>query len=390
MEQTKLDLTYLGKMKEKIKKHETYLLELKEMLKKSQKNLEIIKLFDSIDKNIIYFNFLFFQKFTENIGLNINNKNNLLFQSFNLSQSKKESNNIYNVMLQWIYYLYMELKFNIYYAEIEINSTEINKLNNLFEQTFDINTALYNTNIFSTKKIFDILYFLLFLIENNFNINFKVNNFDKLYNIKNYILLKTFFNFFGNISYIVLDKANINDKKDKDIETIDDENYKKEITEFFEFLKYLEESKEINYRLNRSILLNNNILNDFFIKKIFETINIKSIHKYERNFKNKLINFYANFANCNYDESKIFPNIMESLKYSFKNLYDFNQNKERIYKDLFIQGFNAKLIKNLILYEENSSLNKNIYPPSFNSFFFNSYNSKIHLNIKTKKFLENF
>ena len=390
MEQTKLDLTYLRNMKEKIKKHETYLMELKEMLKKNQKNQEIIKSFDSIDKNIIYFNFLFFQKFTENIGLNINNKNNLLFQSFNLSQIKKESNNIYNVMLQWIYYLYMELIFNICYAEIEINSTEINKLNNLFEQTFDISIALYNTNIFSSKKIFDILYFFLFLIENNFNINFKVNNFDKLYNIKNYILLKTFFNFFGNISYIVLDKANINNKKDKDIETIDDENYKKEITEFFEFLKYLEESKEINYRLNRSILLNNNILNDFFIKKIFETINIKSMHKYERNFKNKLINFYANFANCNYDESKIFPNIMESLKISFKNLYDFNQNKERIYKDLFIQGFNAKLIKNLILYEENSSLNKNIYPPSFNSFFFNSYNSKIHLNIKTKKFLENF
>ena len=270
MEQTKLDLTYLRNMKEKIKKHETYLTELKEMLKKNQKNQEIIKSFDSIDKNIIYFNFLFFQKFTENIGLNINNKNNLLFQSFNLSQIKKESNNIYNVMLQWIYYLYMELIFNIYYAEIEINSTEINKLNNLFEQTFDISIALYNTNIFSSKKIFDILYFFLFLIENNFNINFKVNNFDKLYNIKNYILIKTFFNFFGNISYILLDKANINNKKDEDIETIDDENYKKEITEFFEFLKYLEESKEINYRLNRSILLNNNILNDFFIKKILK------------------------------------------------------------------------------------------------------------------------
>ena len=150
MEQTKLDLTYLRKMKEKIKKHEAYLMELKEMLKKNQKNQEIIKSFDSIDKNIIYFNFLFFQKFTENIGLNINNKNNLLFQSFNLLQSKKESNNIYNVMLQWIYYLYMELIFNIYYAEIEINSTEINKLNNLFEQTFDINIALYNANIFSS------------------------------------------------------------------------------------------------------------------------------------------------------------------------------------------------------------------------------------------------
>ena len=60
MEQTKLDLTYLRKMKEKIKKHETYLMELKEMLKKNQKNQEIIKSFDSIDKNIIYFNFLFF------------------------------------------------------------------------------------------------------------------------------------------------------------------------------------------------------------------------------------------------------------------------------------------------------------------------------------------
>jgi hypothetical protein len=92
----------------------------------------------------------------------------------------------------------MELINNIYYTELKISSKEINQINFLLEQTLDIIIKLYkkSQSIFSTKDISDILYFLLFLIENNFNINYNLNNFDKLYNIKNYILLKILFSFF--------------------------------------------------------------------------------------------------------------------------------------------------------------------------------------------------
>ena len=54
------------------------------------------------------------------------------------------------------------------------------------------------------------------------------------------------------------------------------------------------------------------------------------------------------------------------------NLYDFNKNKNLINKNILIQGLYMKLIKKLIFFAENESNKKDIHPPPFNSFFFNS------------------
>ena len=395
MESQKENLNELNQTEIKIKKYIERLKELKEKLKQNKKNEEILKTMESIDDNKIYLNFFFFKNLKKLIHLDKVNNNNTKQIFKYLCQSNEINNNkdIYGIIIHWIYFLYMELINNIYYTESVLKSKEINQINFLLELTFDIIIKLYTTQniLFSTKNIFQILYFFLFLIENNFFINYNLNNFDKFYKIKNYILLKNLFTFFGNISYIILNKANINEKKEEDIEFID-ENYKKEISLFFEFLKDLEENKEINFRINKSIILNNDLLANLFEKIILDKINIEIMDKYEINFKNQLINFYANFAKFNFNESKILPNILESLKYSFMNLNNFNENKELINKDMFIQGFYVKLLKKLLFYEDKSfNCNENKKCPLFNSFFFNSYDSGIELNIKSiNKFLDNF
>ena len=364
----------------KIKRYKNCLLELKEKL-----NKELIKTFD-ISDNKIYINFFFFE-LNKKIFC-YNNDNNILFKNLFGKYKDMINNEIYNLMIQWIYFLYMELINNIYYYELNINTKAINQIKYIFEQTIDIIIILYNTGnyYFSVKSIFNILNFLLFLIENNCYINYNLYNFDKYFNIKNYILLKVLFYYIGKITNIILNKAN--EKRDEDSNYID-EKYKEEINLFFDFLKNLEDNNEINYRINKNIILNNNLLDYIFKKQIFEKINIKIIEKYEMNFMNKLIHFYSNFIIFNYSQSKIFDNIIEALKNSFIHLSDFNIDYEKIYKDFFVQEFYIKLIKNIIFYKDNIGDNKNIYSPLFNSFFFNSYDSQIKINIKNKKYSDN-
>ena len=389
MEEAKSNLFEYIYNKSKLIKYKDKLLQLREKLNENKKYEEIKKSLDLYGDGKIIFNFFFFENFHKYIFPDLENNNTI----FNLKFFREENitnNDLYNITIQWIFYLYMELIDKIYYNISEINIREINQIRYLLEQTFDKIIEIYKSSIiFSTQKVFDFLYFFLFLIENNYDIKYDTNNFDKLYNIKNQILIINLLTFFGNISFIILNKANIYAKKNPDIDYIDEE-YKKEINYFFNFLKDLEESKEINYRLNKSIILKNDLLNDLFEKKIFEKLNIDFIQKYEPNYKNKFINFYANFVKFNYIESKILPHIIVNLRNSFMNLYDFNKNKQLINKNILTQGVYMKLIKKLIFFAENESNNKDIHPTQFNSFFFNSYDSQIELNIKNNKFLDNF
>ena len=381
----------------KIKKYIDSLKILKEKLKQNIKREAILNSFESNNSDIkIYLNFFFFENLKKYIHSDINNKiekNIILGNFYNSDKCINNISNLFEIIVKWIYYLYWELINNIYSPELYIISKNINQINFLFEQTFDIIIKLYNNskNSFSTENIFDILYFILFLIDNNLFVNYDLGNFDKLYYTKNYVLLKNLFSFFGNVAYIILNKANINEKQyEEDIDFFD-KNYKKEISIFFDFLKDLEENKEANYVLNKSIIFNNNFLDDLFTKKIFEKIDVNILEKYEKNYKKKLIDFYFNFAKFYYTQSKILTHILETLKNAFINLNDFNENQKLIYKDIFIQGFYTSLLKKLLFSENNSpNVNKNISPPLFASFLFNPYDSKIELNIYKHKFLENF
>ena len=388
MEQKTDYLSELLLWKEKIKKYENNLKKLKEKLNKNKKTEELLKSLELINDNQISLKFFFFQKLIRNICSDAN-KINSIRKKFSINNKNISNNDIYNIFILWIYFLYSDLIDNIYYNNgNKIDRKKINQINYLLQETFDIIIILYHeSNILPISIIFEFLYFFVFLIENNLNIDNQTNNFDELYKIKNNILLKNLLEFFGNISYILLNKANIDYKKYNDMDNIDIE-YKTEINLFFDFLKYLEESKEINYRLNKSIILNNNLISNLFEKKIFEKINIRIIEKYENNFENKLINFYANFIKFNYLESNILSNIINSLKNSFCNLYEFN---DILYNDIFVQDFYVKLIiKILFSNNEKTRCNNNIYPPLFNSFFFNSNDSIINLKLTNKNFLDNF
>ena len=358
------------------------------ILKQNKKYENINTLLDSIANKNTFITIFLFQNYDKWINIdfdninnsnnNKNNKNNNCFQNlFNIktiiNETKKQ--NMFCIIIQWFYFIYLKLIEN-FYSESSSILNEINKIQYLLKETNLILIQLYKSKILNTSDMFNLLYFLLFLIENNNEI---ITHSDKAYKIKNYILLKTIFFIFGEISNIILEKVSLN--------LLDDEkDNKNDIEKIFKYLEDFQSNKEISSQLNNIILINQNILVDF-IKSILHKINFKIMNKYDANFKNKIINFYSHFINKNYKKSNIFCIFIDYLKNAFINLYDFKNNKDAILLDLFIQGLYIKLIKKLFFFEENSYLNK-LSTPSFNSFYFNGYDSEISLKYLTNKNLE--
>ena len=382
----------ISNLKTKFTFYKEKLLSIKSLLNQSEKYKEIITSLNSIDteETKFYLNFFFFKNLTKYIPTNINNiSEEKEYNNFFKIMNNNNINNINDIFIQYIFFLYIELIRNIYYTDLKINISELNKISFLLKESFDILFYLYKIEIFEAQNIFNILEFFFFLIRSNFDIKYDTNNFDFLYEIKNFILFNNFFNFLGKIGELIINKSNTKEKKTEALETVD-EKYKKEINLFFNFLENFKNDTEINYRINKSILLNNDFIGNFIEKKILVKINIKILDKYKSDYKNQLINFYSNFTKFNYNESKILSKIINSLKNSFINLSDFIYNKNTILKNLFIQGFYTKLLKKNIFLDENYFNNKNIYPPVYDTFFFNSYDSQISLSIENKTiFLEN-
>jgi len=375
-----------------IEKYIIYKSKLNELIEKLKQNKKYESITESLDSTDImknkYLMFFLFQNYRNWININFDNiynynnetTNNIIMAKFFaieklINEGDKGIKNLFCLIIQWYYFLYKELVTNIYSNSYD-NFGEINKIRYLINETNYILIKLYKSKILNTSQIFEVLYFFLFLVENNYEIP---THSDKLYKIKNYLLIKGIFFILQEVSIITFEKINLN--------SLDDEkDNKSDIEKIVKFLEEFQNNKEINYQLNIIIILNQNILTDF-IKSIIKKINIKLINKYDETFKNKLINFYFHFIKGNYKKSKIFNIFMDYLKFSFIDLYDFDNNKEKIAHDLFIQGFYLKLIKKFFFFKENSSLN-NLSTPSFNSFLFNSYDSEISLNFQSDKLLE--
>ena len=379
--------------------NEKYYKELKskinifvEKLKQNPKNEIIIKSLDSIDNKNFYLILCLFQNFDKWLYINfennrIQNNNEIISNLFNIEKLTNEDNkkvkNLFCLFIQWIYFLYSELIKNMYSVSVP-NFYIINKINYLLEETNSIIIKLYKSNILKSEYIFGILNFFLCLIENNYDI---VIDSDKLYKIKNYLLLKEIFFIFQETSNIIFNKEILNYNE---VEETD----KKDIEQIFYFLEKIQKSEEINSRRNKIIIINQNLLTNFmysilknnnFIKILIREGELKKTGK-ELSYKNKLINFYSNFIKFNYEKSKILNQFLDSLKNAFINLYNFTENKEKILIDLFIQGFYSKLLKNIFFSEENYSNNSSF--PHFNSFLFNGFDSEISLNLQSSKFLE--
>ena len=363
--------------------YKSQIVKFKEALKQNTKYEDLYKIFDSTENKNIYIMLFLFKNNDKWMNIhfenNYNNKeesnDNLILNFFRitklLNQNNKTNNNLLYFIIHWIYFLYSDLVKNLY-TEPFPNFSEINKIRYLLKETNIIITKLFKSNFFNSRNIITILYLYLFLIDTNYNV---ITHTDKIYKLKNYILLKAMFFVFQEIFILVLAKANL------------DENYDiKDIEILMDFLEEIKNNKGINYRHNIAIMINNNILGNL-MNAILKKMMVNLIKKNENKIKNRLINFFSHFFKFNYNKSKIYNIFLESLKNSFINLYNFDNNKEKITKDLFIQGFYMKLIKNIFFFEENSTDYSNTIP-KFNSFFFNGYDSEISLQLQNNKYLE--
>ena len=165
--------------KSKLIKYKDKLLQLKEKLKENKKYEDIKKSLDLYDDNKIILDFFFFENFNKYIFPDLE-KNNTIFDLKFFHGKNFTNNNLYNITIQWIFYLYMELIDKIYYNISEINIRKINQIRYLLEQTFDKIIEIYKSlNIFSIQKIFNFLYFFLYLIENNYEIKYDTNNLER-------------------------------------------------------------------------------------------------------------------------------------------------------------------------------------------------------------------
>ena len=363
---------------------------LLDKLKQKEKYIYIIKSFNYIENKNIYLILLLFQNYEQWINIHLENNNidtnnimyNFVKKEEKIDKDDNKINNIFCLLIEWTYFLYIQLIKNLYSNEFP-NYSEVNKIKYLLKETNYIIIKLYKSNIINSTHIFEILNFYLFLIESNYDIT---THTDILYKYKNYLLFKGIFFILQEASNIIIKKVNLNSLDDE-------ETTKTDIDKIFKFLEEFQNNKEVNYRLNIIILINQNLITNF-ISNFLKKINFTILNKYEEkksekelSYKNKLINFYSHFIKFNYKKSKIFNQFIGTLKDSFIDLYDFDNNKEKIINDLYVQGFYTKLIKFIFFFDESAVLKKNIIP-NFNSFFFNGFNSEISLNLQNNKFLE--
>ena len=381
---------------------QSYIIKLIENLTQNKKCPKIIQLLSSQPPKNIYLSLFVFQKYKKCSNINFDNINDtennniqhfLLKVELIISKDDKKIKNIFIILIQWIYYLYLKLIKNLYSSEQ--NLCEVNIIRYLLKETNYFIIKLYKSKIINTTDIFDVLYFILFLLETNHEIT---TYSDKFYKFKNYILLKGIFFILQETTIIIFNKVKLNNIDivqdiDRDIDDTNFEENKNEIDKIFEFLDDIKNNKEINSRNNLIMLINQNIITNFMYT-IIKKINFNIINKYEQkktdkklSYKNKLINFYSHFIKFNYRKSKIINQIMETLKLSFINLYDFTNNKNKILQDLFINGFYTKLLKTIFFLDENSPT-KNSSTPLLNTFFFNGFDSEISISVQSNKYLE--
>ena len=360
---------------EKFEKYKSKLENIKALLKENKKDDSIYESLNSLNNKNIYLYFLLFQNYDKWININFENNINdakkfeLIMRSFKFSNTENDIKiNMYSLLINWLFYLYNEF-INYLYEILVPNYSEINKIRFILRETNNIIVKLYKINILTTYQIFNIMNFSIFLMETNFEVK---SYSDRLYKAKNYLLLQGLFLLLEQTSIIIINKANLNKP--------DEENENKiNIQNIISFLKDFQNNSEINSQLIMMILINKNLIQSFMVK-IIEQINIKIIVKYEPEIKNKLLNFFVHFIKYNYQKSKIFNSFLYTLKKSFINLYNFENNKDKILHDLFINSFYVKLLKKIMI------IDRNLLLPPFDTFYFNGYDSQISLNVQNNTF----
>ena len=374
MEFLKLEIIDKDNYKEFLSKIE----KVKGMLKENKKYESIYTSIDALNNKNIYYYLTLFQNYEKWINFYFENNYNIIDKQKyilikNFAQKDNSNNeinknlNFYSLLIIWLLYLYDEFV-NYFYA-FNPNYSEVNKIRYILRETNNLIVKLYKETIINTSQIFNIIYFYLFLIETNFEVK---SYSDKLYKAKNNLLLQGLFFIFQEISVLIINKVNIDKKSDE-------KENKENIQKIFCFLEEFKKNSEINTQLNITILININLIHNLMIR-ILDKIDINIIAKFEPEFKNKILNFFSHFLKFNYKKSKIFNSILNTLKQSFINLYNFENNKKKIIHDFFKNNFYIKLLKKIFYFDENS--NNNISRPLFDTFYFNGFDSQISLNVQ--------
>ena len=379
MEFLKLKISDYKENEDNYNDYKNKLEKIKELMKESNKYKNIYESMDSLNnKSNFYLYYLLFQNYEKwsNIqfenNINEENKFSLIIKFFLSRVTKNNNKNIklFPLFILWRLFLYNEFIINLY--KLNPNYYELNRIRYIYRETNNLIIKLFKENIINTDQIFLIMNFSIFLIETNFEIK---SYSDKLYKAKNYLLLKGLFFLFQETSSIILSKINMNKIEEE-------KDNKSNVEKMFNFLEELQNNSVINSHLNKMILINNNFLLSL-LTKILDKINIQIIEKYEPKYKKKFLGFFSNFLKSNYKKSKIYNFFLNTLKQSFINLYNFEDNKEKIIHDLFVNSFNSKLLKEI--FNNNEKIN-DISRPLFDSFYFNGFDSQISLNVQNNTF----
>ena len=349
---------------------------LKEALKYEEKYKNLYEYFSSLKKKEIFLYFILFHNFEK--WINVNFEKNINTGKMNESEillkyiktNKEKNYNIHLIYIYWIVYLYIELVKN-FNEFLKLDLCQINKIKYAFRQTSRIILYLFKHDVFNESQMYDFIFLIYFFIERNFLL--KIFS-DKIQKTKKYFLFKEFF-------YLLLELfVELNNKYPNNI---NDNDKLKALSKYFNFLKEIKNNKKMNSRLNKSLLINNEIIL-YFMKNIFEHINGKILEQFDSNYSKNLSEFFEEYIKHNYKKSKIFDLIIYSLRKSFINLYNFEKNKDKITQDLFINSFYSIFLRNIFL--KKNILEENEALPKFDCFYFNGYDSQISLNIQNNIF----
>jgi len=351
------------------------------LLKNQEYDNEIENLLKLEEKYLVS-EFLLFMNYEKWIYINIDdsNKDNIyIIEILNHYKIYRDKNIFNSKFFKIIFhmYLYLVIKIEDLIKSISQMNEEESEKENLIKdlnesihiliQIFIMIAKLYIENICDFKKLLLLLDILIFFIKKKNEIN------DKYFKIKNMILQKLLFDFFGKISSIIL-KEN---------------RSKSDILYFFNYLtKYLN-NEEVKSLFTKLILINKNILPKF-ISTVLNNFNyLKMIHEdIYKLCKTGIMDSFETIFNQNANKSNFFEILINQNKKSFVNLHNFKNKKDLIIKDIYIQNFYIELLNKLFESEKNGIKNNKHFIPLKNSFIFNGYNSKMSFKLN-KFFLEN-
>ena len=312
-----------------------------------------------INKRKIKMAFLLFSHYKNWIFPSISNN---YIISFNNSSSENKYMNAFKrlnhdlsldekLFILWYFYLLFEL-----FYKVKNNQNLTNIIRYLLLETNKVISILYEKKNISINNIFIILDFCLLSFEHFVNSLPFINLHESFQNIIKILFFKNYFDLIQNISLVAIKLKNY-------------DNFKL----ILNYFKKIKNNYELNDEINKRIIINNNMIQNF-INNLLENINNIQFKKEIPKYKEDLIDFYTHFLKYNYKISNLFSNFIETARHSFTHLYNFKLNKNKIIEDISKNNFNTSLLDELYTKETNKS--KAIVPLS-SSFLFSSKKSII-------------